>query len=355
MAGPPLPSPEEFSWMLAHAHDSKVPNLIAASTVALTIATISIALRLLARRLQYDSQRLVVSDWLAIIAWIFFVADCVFINLGTRYGLGRHVIFASNPRLLVITNIASEHAYVFVIALLKFSVLSLYRSIFANTRWFHILTWVMTALVGELAAQIIISTDVQCIPISLLWEPGPSGTCINYGLQALFAYIQNIIIDIVLLTMPIPLVRNLKLDRRRKLGLILVFAAGGSTCLVNIIQLVYIRELSGTADGSWNIVTPGLLSLIECMTGFLATSIATYGPFYRKVSKRSNNAYPERWYGSSFSGQHRGAESRNIAHISSSREPSDHLQENGNRIAVTDHIELVRHHREGGAWVQIED
>ncbi|KAI0482564.1 hypothetical protein GGR56DRAFT_620531 [Xylariaceae sp. FL0804] len=356
MAKPPVPSPSDIAWQTAHAQDSRKADIIAAAAVALAVATLCIVLRLWARYLQHRRLRLFASDWLAVAAWFFFIGDCTLLCLGTTYGLGGHVIFASNPRLLVLTNIASEHTYVPVITLLKFSVLSLYRSIFTTSRWFTVLTWVMTAFIAELGAQIIISTDIQCIPLNLLWNPTLPGNCINFGLQALVAYIQNIIIDIVLLTMPIPLVRQLHLGRKKKLGLSLAFAAGGSTCLVNIVQLAYIHKLSGTTDGSWNIVTPGLLSIVECMTGFIATSIATYGPLYQKFASKRNGSTWE-WSNKTDQAASKGYSGNrgNVTNISAGYGSSGPDPTHGQGILLTDDVELVRHRNDGGQWVRIKD
>lgn len=120
-----------------------------------------------------------------------------------------------------------ENLYAVVLALLKFSILSLYRKLFGSTRWLYILTWVVTALVAELALQVIIATNLQCIPISATWDPTIRGTCINYGVEALVAYIINISTDITILLMPIPVVRRLQASESKKRGLLAVFVAGG--------------------------------------------------------------------------------------------------------------------------------
>ncbi|KAI0010719.1 hypothetical protein F4779DRAFT_576580 [Xylariaceae sp. FL0662B] len=357
MAGPRLPSAEEVSWMLEHAEDNLAPNIIACCTVAAFTASVCISLRLWSRYLQHGCMRLVASDWFAIAALGLFIPYNVFAALGTRYGLGRHVVFVSDARLLSIMNLVGENLYVFVIALLKFSILSLYRTIFSSTRWFYRLTWVVTCFVAELAIQILISTNVQCIPISHLWDPTIPGKCIEYGAQAFVAYIINILTDIVILSMPIPLIRKLNVNDRKKWGLIFAFAAGGSTCIVSIVQLKYINKLSGTANGSWEIVPSSLLATIECMTAFIATSIAAYGPLYRRIFKsskatsqgRSNDIHP------SHSVRRYNDDGYNVQvslGTSSEQHSSAHSWRRG--IIITDHIELTRHSIEA-SWVKIED
>ncbi|KAI2468305.1 hypothetical protein F4781DRAFT_399075 [Annulohypoxylon bovei var. microspora] len=358
MPGPQLPSPEEVSWMLERPEDNLVPNIIACNTVAAFTATVFIILRLWSRHIQHGRIQLAASDWFAVGAWGCFIGYTVFAALGTRYGLGRHVVFASNARLLTIVNIVGENFYALVIALLKFSILSLYRTIFSSTRWFKRLTWALTALVAELAVQIIISTNVQCIPTARLWEPTLPGKCIEYGTQALVAYIINIVTDIIIITMPIPLIRSLKVNKRKQWGLIFAFAAGGSSCIVSIVQLKYIRKFSGTADSSWEMVPSSLLATIECMTGFIATSIATYGPLYRHIFKTSDpssrNASDE--FGPSRHLQRHNDDGYNVQ-ISTGLASGDHNSTSSwhRGIMITDRIELTRHDTVNNSWVNVPE
>lgn len=88
-------------------------------------------------------------------------------------------------------------------------------------------TWIVTALVAELALQVSISTNLQCIPISYTWDLSITGKCIDYGKEALAAYIINIVTDLIILSMPIPLVWKLQTSKQKKRGLMVVFAAGG--------------------------------------------------------------------------------------------------------------------------------
>ncbi|KAI0854546.1 hypothetical protein F4860DRAFT_499150 [Xylaria cubensis] len=283
MPGPKAPTPEQIAYMKSHAGDNIGPNIIVCATISATAATIFIALRLWSRRIHHGSLKLDASDYLALIAWFFYIPYNVVFGLITRYGAGRHIIFVTNPRLLQIFNIVDEVLYAVVLACLKFSILSLYRTIFGTNRHFYILTWVVTAVVACWALQIIISTNLQCIPISVTWDPDQHGKCINYGAEALAAFIIDIITDLTILSIPIPLVKRLNTSRTNRRGLMIVFAAGGSAFLVSLVQLGFITKLGSTSDPSWNNIPSAFLANTEILIGFLATSIATYKPLYTFV------------------------------------------------------------------------
>jgi hypothetical protein len=114
-----------------------------------------------------------------------------------------------------------------VLALLKLSVLALYRQLFSSSIRFMRITWVMSFIVTSLGIWVVLASNLQCIPIQATWDLTIQGTCINYGLSGLLAYIVNIITDIIILSMPIPLVLGLQVSRQKKWMLIATFATGG--------------------------------------------------------------------------------------------------------------------------------
>ena len=125
--------------------------------------------------------------------------------------------------------VIDENLYVVVLALLKFGVMSLHRQIFGSSRRFVICTWMATALVAEWMLQVILASNLQCIPISAVWDLNIQGKCIEYGSEALAAYIINITVDLVILSIPIPLVLKLKMSQSKKLGLIIAVTIIGTS------------------------------------------------------------------------------------------------------------------------------
>ncbi|KAI0154533.1 hypothetical protein GGR57DRAFT_465984 [Xylariaceae sp. FL1272] len=339
MAGPVVPSAEEIAYYEAHADDNIVPNIIACATVAAIGATVFILLRLWSRRIHHGRLKLDISDYLALAAWFLYIPYNIFFGLITRYGAGRHIIFVTNPRLLQIFSIIDETLYALVLALLKFSILSLYRQIFGNNKAIYIWTWALTAVVAAWSLQIIFSTNFQCVPISASWDVTQQGRCINYGVEALVAYITDIITDLTILSMPIPVLRKLNVSKSKKRMLMIVFAAGGSACIVSIVQLAYITKLGSTADPSWDNIPSAFLANTEILIGFLATSVATYRPFYQfmfnKGKEKSSSAY-------TVSDNIRPKDGHSTI-ISSDRRQRSANSNNDYGIMVTDEIELLEH------------
>ncbi|KAI0111154.1 hypothetical protein GGR51DRAFT_569214 [Nemania sp. FL0031] len=306
MTGPAVPTPEQVAYMQAHASDNLAPNIIACVSISATAATVFVALRLWSRRIQHGSMNLDASDYLVLAAWAVYIPYNILGGLSARYGGGRHIIFVTERRLLQIISIVVEVLYSIVLAFLKFSILSLYRKIFGI-----VAVWVVLVL---------ICTNLQCIPISYTWDPTQKGTCINYGAEALVVFIVDIITDLTILSMPIPLVWKLHTSKANKRGLFAVFAAGGRyhnlACNLHLALLIH------------NYTT---------LIGFLATSIATYRPLIQFLFSK-------------------GRSPKATAYISSkkgtySNKPGSNSCNGDSQhgIMVADEIELMEHHNSSQA------
>jgi hypothetical protein len=352
MGGPVLPSPEEAAWQLSRPEDSLINSIVVSCSICPAFATLFFGLRVWSRRLHHRRYRLELSDWLCLVALVFFIANEVVISLATRYGFGRHIVFITDPRLVQILSLCSENFYAVVLALLKLSVLALYRQLFSSSHRFLRVTWGMSFVVASLGIWVILASDLQCIPIQATWDLTVRGNCINYGLSGLLAYIVNIITDIIILSMPIPLVLKLHVSRQRKWMLIATFATGGSACIVSIVQLRYVPKLGSTADATWDNAPIAIVASVECMIGFLAVSLATYRPLYRHFVL-GTSLDTEGSKQSTGSGYNSNPKSLYSAHVSATpRSRSETLANPSYRgITATDQVELVHHVNESGKWI----
>ncbi|KAI3324176.1 hypothetical protein HD806DRAFT_494308 [Xylariaceae sp. AK1471] len=356
MGAATLPPPDVVAWQLSHSRDSLVNVIIATSSICGPLAVLWVALRIWSRRLLHGRYSLDISDWLNVAALFLFIPFEIIFAVATRYGVGRHAVLVTNPRLLQILYLTEENLYSATLCLLKLSIISFYRKIFKCTVWFNRATWVVGFVVVSLATWSVIATNLQCIPIEATWNPFIKAKCINFGLSALLAYVVNILTDITILSLPIPLVMRLNTSRQRKRGLILSFVAGGSACIVSIVQLRYVSSLGSTTDPSWDNTPAAIISSVECMVGFLATSVATYRPLYRCLSR-----------GELMSIEASHPADRNVCDSNGKSSYAAHISAGGNcqlqnvtanlsgGITATDQIELVRHVNRGGVWVKVDD
>ncbi|KAL7948446.1 hypothetical protein V8C42DRAFT_314482 [Trichoderma barbatum] len=345
---PRLPNAAEIAYMEANIDDTLVPNIIACTVICGAASLVFIILRFLSRFITKSGlQR---SDWCILIAWLNFAVFDICFAMSVKYGGGRHIILVTDPghaRMLQVINIINENLYCVCMAFIKFSILSMYHSIFPQKN-FHYCLIAVGVFMALWAISCAFVAIFQCTPIAYGWNPTiPGGYCVNYGALVLVAGICNIITDFIILAMPIPLVLKLNLSPQRKRMVIFTFAMGGSACIVSIVRLAYTLAVGSTADGSWDNMPAGMLSVVELMAGILAASIPIYRPLYRRVVARDTVGSTQR---SSENPYALGSRSVKIT-------AGPFTKTNSDGIVVTEevNIDLSPYNRKDGAWVRVGD
>lgn len=108
----------------------------------------------------------------------------------------------------------------------KFSLLTFYVRIFV-IRTFRFLAYFVAAVVCGWALSVILETFLLCRPFAYNWDPTIKDfTCGNRNAAYLGAGSLNIITDLMVLCLPIPMVWNLQIPRRNKVILSAVFGMG---------------------------------------------------------------------------------------------------------------------------------
>ncbi len=87
----------------------------------------------------------------------------------------------------------------------------------------------MYALLGISTLQIVILTLVtilQCAPVEHAWDPTVHGTCLDGGVFSLAITGVNILTDILVLTLPVAIFVDLKMNKRARNVLLGIFMLG---------------------------------------------------------------------------------------------------------------------------------
>jgi hypothetical protein len=101
-----IPNEQEIAYMLAHKSDSLVTNIIVCTAICGIASIVFVGLRFYAQWLTPGRTIAQESDWLMLVAWVFFAAFDIAFALTTRYGGGRHILFIEDARLLQIVRAA---------------------------------------------------------------------------------------------------------------------------------------------------------------------------------------------------------------------------------------------------------
>lgn len=112
-------------------------------------------------------------------------------------------------------------------ALNKLSMLNFYLHLVPNSNFRLVCHLSITYVVLVFTALVLVST-FGCWPMSGGWNHDPSfhSTCVTNSIYHYFMTVNNTLTDILLLLLPIPVLLQLRLSVRAKLGLIAMFTMG---------------------------------------------------------------------------------------------------------------------------------
>ena len=144
-------------------------------------------------------------------------------------GVGRHFNTIQPDTQLQILKILYITYFVYDVAITlpKFSALFFYRRVFGSgNKPFAIALWVGHFLIAAWLVGILVMTVFLCTPSQKYYEPTVPGYCMNLDTAWLASAIPSVVIDVYILTLPMPMLWKLQLKLTRKLLLLGVFVCG---------------------------------------------------------------------------------------------------------------------------------
>lgn len=149
-------------------------------------------------------------------------------------GVGKHldVIFATDPATLVKwakCGIASEQLYCTAVVFPKLSMLASYLRFFAK-RTYRNTAYILGALIVANGIAGVAISFGSCRPISAGWttveDRYVSEHCIDIVAYWRWISFPNILTDIVMLFLPLPIIWGLHLSQRERIGVSLILLTG---------------------------------------------------------------------------------------------------------------------------------
>ncbi|KAL8930137.1 MAG: hypothetical protein Q9208_000754 [Pyrenodesmia sp. 3 TL-2023] len=274
---------------------------VLAVTVAMFVAaTFAVILRFISR--VGVVKKISQDDYAMIVAWIISFGFSFSICYGTSVGLGRHgvdvapedrgalrkseyafsVLYASNPALMAT----------------KTSICLFYLTLSKNQPVFKWTTIATLVVVNVAGAALTFLNIFQCSPVAgTFQEPIPANLkCIDIIALYLSSAPINIITDLALLMLPMPILTAMRLPRNEKLILIVTFSFGAFVTAVDVVRIAYLQQaslsrLSGDAGSSlanlgefsWVASLSFMWSAVEVDVGIMCACVPGIKPLAAKV------------------------------------------------------------------------
>ncbi|ERS97337.1 uncharacterized protein SPSK_02526 [Sporothrix schenckii 1099-18] len=245
-------------------------------TTCLILSFFSFVFRLFARtrsaaKLWYDDY------WMCFVMVLCFAMSAGDYT-GLAFGSGQHQ--ADLPVEEFTSFLKNLYAYMILWACGVFSVkvgiLLFYWRVFP-TQSFRIGVVCVACLSTGIFLGNFFSFALQCLPVSLFWDETVKGKCINQNAFYLASAIINVIGDVAVLFLPIPVVWGLHTSRSKKLSLSFLFLLGAFVCVASIFRILAVKEIDPT-DFTYSNVAGGLWSTVEVEIGFICANLPALRP-----------------------------------------------------------------------------
>ncbi|KAK8878743.1 Satratoxin biosynthesis SC1 cluster protein 4 [Apiospora arundinis] len=116
---------------------------------------------------------------------------------------------------------------------------------------------------------------------------------------------MNIVMDVAILLLPIPIVIPLQIPTRQKILLVLTFATGVFVCVVAIYRVSYIPTLEASDDYDWDAVPDMILCFLEVNAGIVCASVPAPRPFFTRYFPALISSHGKRSTGDGGEGNNR--------------------------------------------------
>ncbi|KOS41239.1 hypothetical protein ACN38_g7877 [Penicillium nordicum] len=222
-------------------------------------------------------------DWAILISFIFSIIYLALVAAQLHYQMGVHSALLSSYVLQQQLKClwAAIPMYNASLAFTKFSILFQYLRIFPG-KSFRIACYVTMAIVASYSSWAIVSGFVNCVPVAKFWNKDLPGNCLKFEALWFFNAAMNIMTDIALLLLPMPLLSKLQLPRTQKIALIGVFAMGILVVVTSILRLSSLREVAKSPDTSYSNVAAAYWTAAECNVAIMCSCL----PFLRPIISR---------------------------------------------------------------------
>ncbi|KAJ5369185.1 uncharacterized protein N7496_008945 [Penicillium cataractarum] len=226
--------------------------------------------------------------------WTMTLTMCLVIPLSALSvvladtGLGRDLwtLPLNNITHILYIYFWDELIYLSILPLTKISILCFYLRIFPERR-FRMATYFVIGLNLSYLVVFVLISVFQCRPLPgawLHWDGEGDYQCNNINAQGWAAAIINMILDILVMALPLRQLYHLNLSGRKKAYVMCMFGLGIFVTLVSILRLNSLIHFASTDNLTWDYVTIGYWSTIECDVGVICACLPAIRSLLRQAA-----------------------------------------------------------------------
>lgn len=277
------------------------PQTSAVTIVVTVIATVFVAARFYTRIWLVGSIKQ--DDWWILAAWIVAVGFSTSICVAVKYGLGKHKDNIPDDSFASLRK--AEYAFSILynpaLMLTKTSIVVFFLSVMSRDvdpvfKWCN---WLTLVVVNAIGAALTFYNIFQCRPVAAGYlYPTPAGAkCSDIVNLYLSSAPVNIITDIALLFLPMPILTRMRLPRKQKIILVVTFSFGAFVAVVDVVRIAYLQDAALNRlkvvkgndqaprvvednDFSWYASTSFMWSAVEVCIGITCACVPSLKPLF---------------------------------------------------------------------------
>ncbi|KAF7550135.1 hypothetical protein G7Z17_g5908 [Cylindrodendrum hubeiense] len=243
------------------------------------------ALRLYARRVRHTP--LNVEDAL------FYVSVAAYYGMVVAFflllyfgGVGYHMEQLSKTHIARLTQsmLAVQGLYGLAMCTSKWSILWMLKRVFA-VRMFWICTWIIIVVQAAWMIMTLLIGLLICRPIQKNWDPTAVGTCGDQIAGYTAVSIVNVIVDVAMCLLPLPVIWGLQVKKPYKMALFGIFGIGIVSVIFAIVRLISLRKIDFD-DFSYSVPEVITWTYAECGVVILVACSPLLRPIFDKLFRR---------------------------------------------------------------------
>ncbi|KAJ6122458.1 Major facilitator superfamily domain general substrate transporter [Penicillium capsulatum] len=207
-------------------------------------ASIFVALRFVSR--VFVVRRVALHDWLMLVAWLLDFGFSFALFYATQNGLGLHSrdVLPENEDAFNRAIYAFTVLYNPALMAVKTSILVFYLTLTRNQKVARWANYVTLAVVNAAGLALTLLNVFQCRPIAAVFlSTVPAyATCIDIVTLYLSSSPVNIITDLAILFLPMPILTQMRLPYKQKVILVITFSFGFFVAVVDVIRIAFLQQ-----------------------------------------------------------------------------------------------------------------
>ncbi|TLD31374.1 hypothetical protein PspLS_03064 [Pyricularia sp. CBS 133598] len=261
-----------FSLCKGYPIENRSADVVNIAIIGFVVTVPVVVIRILSRL--YSSGRLWWDDYTCLVASVFLFGMLGMQLESSRLGFGKHIwVIEEAPGLSLLKYFwVGQMMYIVVQVFAKISILILYIRLF-TTPWFQMFCKCSMVFMGLHGVGYLVLVIIQCLPVAAVYDRSIEGRCLEFNPIVYSGAALSVFEDVVLVVIPIPELWSLRLNFKKKMGLMLMFAIGLVATITSIIRINYLVKIGFTYDQPWDNVDPITWSVIEEFCAIICGSL----------------------------------------------------------------------------------